>query len=44
VTRAELQQKGVDVAYEPGAMYDTRVARELPLLRAYVHRANIPVQ
>jgi tripartite-type tricarboxylate transporter receptor subunit TctC len=44
VTRNELQQKGLDVAYEPGAMYDTRVARELPLLRAYVHRANIPVQ
>ena len=44
VTQTELQQKGLDVAYEPGAMYDTRVARELPLLRAYVHRAHIPAQ
>jgi tripartite-type tricarboxylate transporter receptor subunit TctC len=41
---AELQQKGLDVAFEPGAVYDARVARELPLLRAYVHRAGIPVQ
>jgi hypothetical protein len=33
----------VEVAYEPGSAYDTRVARELPLLRAYVHKANIPL-
>lgn len=41
---AELQQKGLDVAYQPGSAYDTKVARELPLLRASVHRAGIPVQ
>jgi len=43
-TRGELERKGLDVAYQPGKVYDTRVAQELPLLRAYVHRANIPVQ
>ena len=30
-TRAELEKIGVEVAYEPGSAYDTRVARELPL-------------
>jgi tripartite-type tricarboxylate transporter receptor subunit TctC len=44
VTKAELQKVGLDVAYEPGKVYDQRVAQELPLLRAYVHRANIPVE
>lgn len=43
-TKAELQKLGLDVAYEPGSAYDARVAQELPLLRAYVHRANIPVE
>lgn len=43
-TKAELQKVGLDVAYEPGQVYDQRVAQELPLLRAYVHRANIPVE
>lgn len=43
-TRTELEKIGVDVAYEPGGSYDTRVARELPLLRAYVHKANIPLE
>jgi tripartite-type tricarboxylate transporter receptor subunit TctC len=43
-TKAELQKVGLDVAYEPGTAYDKRVAQELPLLRAYVHRANIPVE
>lgn len=42
--KAELQKTGLDVAFEPGSVYDTRVAQELPLLRAYVHRANIPVE
>ena len=27
---------GVDVAWQPGSFYDARVAKELPLLRAYV--------
>ena len=42
--KADLQKTGVDVLHQPGAVYDTRVAKELPLLRAYVHRANIPVE
>jgi tripartite-type tricarboxylate transporter receptor subunit TctC len=42
--RGELVKAGVDVAYAPGAVYDVRVARELPLLRAYVHKANIPME
>ena len=42
--RAELEKIGVEVAHEPGSAYDTRVARELPLLRAYVHKAGIPLE
>jgi tripartite-type tricarboxylate transporter receptor subunit TctC len=42
--KAELQKVGLDVLFQPGSVYDTRVAQELPLLRAYVHRANIPVE
>jgi len=42
--RAELQKVGVDVAHEPGSAYDTRVAKELPLMRAYVHKAKLPVE
>ncbi len=42
--RAELDKAGVDVAYEPGSAYDERVARELPLLRAYVHKAALTVE
>lgn len=37
----ELQKAGVDVAYQSGTVYDARVAKELPLLRAYVHKAKI---
>jgi len=43
-TRAALAKAGLDVAWQPGSVYDERVARELPLLRAYVHKANIPVE
>jgi tripartite-type tricarboxylate transporter receptor subunit TctC len=39
--RSDLQKTGLDVAYQPGAVYDERVAKELPLLRAYVHKAGI---
>ena len=39
--RAELKKTGLDVAYEPASAYGKRVAKELPLLRAYVHKANI---
>ncbi len=42
--RADLEKTGVDVSYEPGSFYDARVARELRLLRAYVHKANITVE
>ncbi|WP_310460341.1 tripartite tricarboxylate transporter substrate binding protein [Sphaerotilus sp.] len=42
--KADLQKAGLDVLHQPGAEYDTRIAQELPLLRAYVHRANIPVE
>lgn len=41
-TRADLEKAGVDVGFEPGSFYDARVARELPMLRAYVHKAQIP--
>lgn len=43
-TRAALTKSGLDVAWQPGSVYDQRVARELPLLRAYVHKANIPLE
>ena len=42
--RADLEKAGVDVSYEPGSFYDARVAKELPLLRAYVHKAQIPLE
>ena len=44
VARTELEKAGLDVAYQPGAVYDARVAKELPLLREYVHKAKIPVE
>jgi tripartite-type tricarboxylate transporter receptor subunit TctC len=40
--RAELEKAGLEVTHQPGAAFDARVAKELPLLRAYVHKANIP--
>jgi tripartite-type tricarboxylate transporter receptor subunit TctC len=42
--RTELEKAGLDVAYEPGTAFDARVAKELPQLRAYVHKAHIPVE
>jgi tripartite-type tricarboxylate transporter receptor subunit TctC len=42
--RAELAKTGLDVAYQPGAVYDERVAKELPLLRAYMHKAGIQAE
>ncbi|BEP58725.1 tripartite tricarboxylate transporter substrate binding protein [Variovorax sp. V118] len=41
--RAELRRSGIDVQSEPGSAYETRVARELPLLRASVHKAGLQV-
>jgi len=43
-TRAELQKTGLDVAYQPGSVYDGLVTKELPLLRAYVHKAHITAE
>ncbi|WP_280154152.1 tripartite tricarboxylate transporter substrate binding protein [Piscinibacter sp. XHJ-5] len=42
--RAELEKAGLEVAYQAGSAYDGKVAKELPLLRAYVHKAKIPVE
>lgn len=42
-TRADLEKAGVDVSFEPGSFYDARVAKELPMLRAYVHKAQISI-
>jgi tripartite-type tricarboxylate transporter receptor subunit TctC len=39
--RAELTQAGVDIAYQPPAAYEARVAKELPQMRAYVQRARM---
>lgn len=41
---AELVKTGVEVQFEPGSAYATRVAKELPLLKEYVKKANIPVE
>jgi tripartite-type tricarboxylate transporter receptor subunit TctC len=43
-TRADLEKAGVDVSFEPGSFYDARVAKELPMLRAYVHKAKIQLE
>jgi tripartite-type tricarboxylate transporter receptor subunit TctC len=43
VTKAELTRVGVDVEYGPPATYEPRVSKELPLIRAYVHKAKISV-
>ena len=42
--RAELVKTGIDVTHAPGSFYDARVAKELPVLRAYVQKARIPVE
>ena len=42
--RSELQKAGLEVGFEPGSTYDTRVAKELPLLKNYVQKANIPAE
>lgn len=39
--RADLDKAGLDVAYQGGAAYDDKVAKELPLIRAYVHKAGL---
>jgi tripartite-type tricarboxylate transporter receptor subunit TctC len=42
-TKAELTKVGVDVEYGAPTAYEPRVAKELPLIRAYVHKAGIVV-
>ena len=42
--RGDLEKAGVDVGWQQGSFYDARVAKELPLLRAYVHKAKIPME
>lgn len=39
--KGDLIKAGVDVGYEPPSAYDARVTRELPLIRAYVHKAGL---
>ena len=39
--RAQLEKAGVDVAFQPGKVYDEKVAAELPMIRAYVHKAGM---
>lgn len=42
--RGELERAGVDVSYQPPSAYETRVSEELPLVRAYVHKAKLSVE
>ncbi len=44
ITRAELEKAGLEVEYRSPAVYRELVAKELPLFRAYVHKAGIPVE
>jgi tripartite-type tricarboxylate transporter receptor subunit TctC len=44
VVRAELEKAGLEVEYRSPAVYRELVAKELPLFRAYVHKAGIPVE
>ncbi len=39
--KAQLEQAGIDVKFEPPAAYAQHLARELPLVRAYVRKAQI---
>jgi tripartite-type tricarboxylate transporter receptor subunit TctC len=42
--RAELEKTGLDIGYQSPAAYQARIAKELPMLRAYVHKAGIPIE
>jgi len=41
---AQLEKAGLEVVWQPGSEYNARVASELPLLRAYVHKAGLDVE
>jgi tripartite-type tricarboxylate transporter receptor subunit TctC len=42
--QADLRKAGIEVAWEPGSAYAERVGRELPVLKASVQKAGIPVE
>jgi tripartite-type tricarboxylate transporter receptor subunit TctC len=42
--RKQIEDTGIEVSYQAPAAYDARVARELPLLRAFVARAGITLE
>jgi len=42
--QADMTKAGLVVNFEPGSAYAERVAKELPLLKEYVKKANIPVE
>lgn len=39
--KAGLEQAGMEVGFQPASAYDAKLAKELPLLRAYVKKAQI---
>jgi tripartite-type tricarboxylate transporter receptor subunit TctC len=41
--QADLAKAGLEVGYEPPAAFETRVQKELPLMRELVRKANITV-
>jgi tripartite-type tricarboxylate transporter receptor subunit TctC len=42
--RQELDKVGLEVNYQPPTAFRPLVMRELPMLRAFVHKAGIPVE
>lgn len=42
--QTDMTKAGLVVNFEPGSAYAERVAKELPLLKEYVKKANIPVE
>ena len=42
--QADMTKAGLVVNFEPGSAYAERVAKELPILKEYVKKANIPVE
>jgi tripartite-type tricarboxylate transporter receptor subunit TctC len=39
--KSSLEQAGMEVGFQPASAYDARLAKELPLLRAFVSKAHI---
>lgn len=42
--KSALEQAGLEVAYQGASGYEARLAKELPLLRAYVSKAHITLE